>query len=174
MPVPSVAGLCHRRQYGRLVTLFALSLAAGCSAGSDAITIDTGGPSTGAAVYIGSFASATESGTVTLSLAATSTGTMVQVNGTTTALTGTYSASSGAVSLSGGGFTYTGILVSGTLTGTFRSAKSFGARSRRPPPPLRPRHSVVATSATPTTGGSTSWLHQPEPLRDLLFPAAGA
>ncbi len=127
MPVPSGVGFCRSHQYGRLVTLFALSLAAACSAGSDSITIDTGGSSTGAAVYIGSFASATESGTVTLSLAAAATGTMVQVNGTTTALTGTYSASSGAVSLSGGGFTYTGILVSGTLTGTFRSAKSFGA-----------------------------------------------
>lgn len=127
MRVLSVAGLCASRRYGRLITVCALIVAVGCSAGSDAITVDSGGPSTGAAVYIGSFASATESGTMTLSLAAASTGTMVQVNGTTTALSGSYSASTGAVSLSGGGFTYTGILANGALTGTFRSAKSTGA-----------------------------------------------
>lgn len=119
MRVPPNAKQIERRHSGHLAVLVVLSLFTACSGGGPT-TVDT------SLAFVGSFASATESGTVSFSLASASSGSMVQVNGTTTALTGTYAASTGAVSLSGGGFTFNGTVASGGLTGTFASMKSSG------------------------------------------------
>lgn len=105
-------------------------LLAACSAGAGDAPNEGNGPTGGnSTAYVGAFASATESGTLSLALAASATGTMTQVNGTSTSLTGTYTASTGAVSLSGSGFTFSGTLVSGTLTGSFTSSKGSGSFS---------------------------------------------
>jgi hypothetical protein len=103
----------------------ALSFIAACGGDST-----SPGGTLGSVVYAGTFASATESGTISFSVGASgstsATGKMVQLNGATTALSGSAS-SAGSVSLNGGEFSFKGTIASGTLTGTFTSSKSSGS-----------------------------------------------
>jgi hypothetical protein len=122
MRVPPDRMTRRSRRSGLLAALVLLSLQAACS-GDGSTSVDTT-----AAVYVGSFAAANISGTVSFTLAANATGTMKQLNGTTTALTGTYVASTGAVSLSGGGSSFTGTLANGVLAGSFSSGNTSGGK----------------------------------------------
>lgn len=153
---------------GALCAMAALSVATACGGGSTATSPNTGGttPTTVTPVaYVGSFASAGESGTLSFSLGASVTGSIVLLNGTTTALTGMYAASSGNVSLSGGAYNFTGTVANGTFNGSYGTATGSGTVT-----------ALVQGSAGVTTktfcgtyvnGGDFGWL-------DLVVSPAGA
>lgn len=122
--------MTDRRVQGRehLLVIAALAFAVACGGGSGTTApVNTGGTPTVASVpYVGSFASATESGTLSFTLGASVSGSIVLLNGTTTALTGTYAASSGAVTLSGGAYNVSGTVANGTFNGSYGTATGSG------------------------------------------------
>lgn len=159
---------CHLDR-AALLAICALSLATACSGGgSSATSPNTGGttPTTVTPVpYVGTFASATQSGTLSFTLGSSVSGSLVLLSGTTTALTGTYAASSGAVTLSGGGYNISGTAANGTFNGSYGTATGSGSVTA-----LTQGSTGVTTKTfcgTYVNGGDFGWL-------DLVVSPAGA
>ena len=133
-----------------------LALLDGCSKTSTSPTAPTP-PST--TTYVGTFADAATSGTVSLTVASSlvassptgspratgttgataASGTLTRIDGTTTQLGGTFDFGTGALSVSGGGVTLAGMQLNNVLKGTLSATSGTG---------------VFTSLPTPSTGGA--------------------
>jgi len=128
---------------------FMLAQLSGCSSGGSTAPADAGttGKTPTTSTYAGTFADPKTSGSLTVSITSSSasaarmlparleaqtvasgsaTGTLVFLSGATATVSGTYSAATGALTLSGGGYSFSGALSSGTVTGTYSGPNGSG------------------------------------------------
>jgi hypothetical protein len=134
----------------QVVIAIASVLAAACSGGKSGDSSKINGPGS---TYRGAFADKNSTGSMTVTVASTSVsqsfslptgvaaqasagpaanGSLVLLSGATVSLGGSFVASSGALSLSGGGYTFTGTLASGAISGTVGGPNGSGQFSVQP------------------------------------------
>jgi hypothetical protein len=132
-----------------VVVSFMLAQLSGCSSGGSTAPADGGttGKTLTTTTYAGTFADPKTSGSLTVSITSSSasasrilpatleaqtiasgsaTGTLVFLSGVTVTVSGTYSAATGALTLSGGGYSFSGTLSSGNMTGSYSGPNGSG------------------------------------------------